>query len=141
MNEIISFLDYVPLEIINLIFDDLNLNDLLHLASTNIWLMNHIRTTKWRNICVRINKNINNVNHIVTTYKFIKYDFSYSQITDESVKLLGNCHTLYLYGCTNITDESVKLLGNCHTLNLYRCTKITDESVKFLRNLGVEIYR
>jgi len=32
-----------------------------------------------------------------------------------------------------ITDESVKLLGNCHILDLCYC-KITNECLKFLRN-------
>ena len=154
MAEIISSLNYFPEEIINLIFDNLDLINLLVLSSTNIWLMNHIRSTKWNNIYVRI-KNINDINYVMNTFKFINYDFSYSQITDSnvklfaekqvrklnlsgcaaitdsSVKLLGKCHTVFLYDCIRITDSSVKYLGNCHTLNLYS-TKITDESVKYL---------
>src|SRR3972149_23183 len=57
-------------------------------------------------------------------------DLSRTKITDEGVKYLGACHTLYLRR-TKITDEGVKYLGACHTLHL-RYTKITDEGVKYL---------
>src|ERR1700733_9994982 len=79
----------------------------------------------------------NNLSHLTITLRkvnFIKYDFAYSHITDESVKLLGNCHTLNLSNCNLITNKSVKMLGNCHTLDLSECKKITDESVKMLGN-------
>src|SRR3984885_10721176 len=76
----------------------------------------------------------NNLSYLTITLsriENIKYDFHNSMITDESVKLLRNCHTLNFSGCRQITDKSVKLLGNCHTLNFSDC-KITDKSVKFL---------
>src|SRR3984885_2114950 len=72
-----------------------------------------------------------NIKYVIKHYNFIKYDFNNSNITDKSVKLLGNCHTLDLSYC-EITDKSVKFLGNCHTLDLSHCHQITAESVKFL---------
>ena len=133
MDEIILFpRDYFPEEIIIFIFDDLDLRDLLNLSSTNTWLMNFIRAIKWENIYVRIKKNISYINHVINTFKFINYDLSSSQITDESVKLLHGCHTLDLTGCKKITDDSVKLLHGCHTLDIRYYNKITDSSVKLL---------
>src|SRR3984885_12247068 len=79
-------------------------------------------------------RRVKNIKYVIKHYNFIKYDFNGSNITNKTVKLLGNCHTLDLRCCILITDESVKLLGNCHTLNLSWCHKITDESVKLLGN-------
>src|SRR3984885_14938426 len=76
-------------------------------------------------------KRVKNIKYVIKHYNFIKYDFNNSNITDKSVKLLRNCHTLDLSWCNKITDESVKLLGNCHKLNLSHCDQITDENVKF----------
>src|SRR3984885_4100892 len=78
-------------------------------------------------------RRVKNIKYVIKHYNFIKYDFNNRNITDESVKLLGNCHTLDL-SCPKITDESVKFLGNCHTLGLSHCHLITDESVKLLGN-------
>ena len=50
--------------------------------------------------------------------------FDYNSITDSSVSILGNVHTLILSGCTQITDDSVSLLCNVHTLNLSWCMNI-----------------
>src|SRR3984885_6333900 len=67
----------------------------------------------------------NNLSHLTITLRkvknikyVIKHYIAYSHITDESVKLLGNCHTLNLSNCNLITNKSVKMLGNCHTLDL-----------------------
>lgn len=57
-------------------------------------------------------------------------DFSFTKITDEDVKFLGECYILDLSG-TNITDCGAQFLGGCHTLDLSG-TKITDHGVQFL---------
>src|ERR1700733_10405419 len=82
-------------------------------------------------------RRVKNIKYVIKHYNFIKYDFNSSNITDKSVKLLGNCHTLDLSYCHKITDESVKFLGNYHTLNLSDCDQITDESVKLLGNCHI----
>src|ERR1700733_11959420 len=92
-----------------------------------------IRKNNLSHLTIKLNK-IENIKYVTKHYNFIKYDFAYSYITDVSVKLLGNCHTLNLLHCDQITNDSVKYLGNCHTLNLFCCNKITDESVKLLGN-------
>src|ERR1700733_10307970 len=79
-------------------------------------------------------RRVKNIKYVIKHYNFIKYDFNNSNITDKTVKFLGNCHTLDLSLCNKITDESVKMLGKCHTLNLSNCKQITDESVKMLGN-------
>ena len=88
-----------------------------------------VRKNQWNHLIIKSKSNIY-INSIIKTFSFVNYDFSDTKITDESVKMLGNCHTLNLRN-TKITDESVKMLGNCHTLDL-RETNITDESVKML---------
>ena len=39
----------------------------------------------------------------------------------------------------NLTNDSVKFLGRCHTLNLSECKKLTDNSIKFLGNCHITI--
>ena len=63
---------------------------------------------------IRKLKNTNDINekikYLTDNFNFTKYDLSSCwKITDESVKLLGNCNYLDLSHC-DITDESVKLL-------------------------------
>lgn len=72
-------------------------------------------------------------------YKFQKYNFIYSEITDESVKKLGSVHTLDLTYCHQITDESVKMLGSLYGLNLYACHKVTKECITTLQMQGVNV--
>lgn len=64
-------------------------------------------------------------------FNFYNYDLSNTIITDKSVKTLYKCKYLNLNYCKNVTDESVKLLGNIKYLYLF-CCNITDESVIFL---------
>ena len=129
-----SHIEIIPKELIIEIFSTLSLKNLINLESCNHSFKKIIRETKWNNLTIKLEKNIISIQYIINHYQFIKYDFSNSLITNESVKLLGNCHTLNLYGCKKITDGSVKHLGKCHTLNLYGCNQITDESVKHLGN-------
>ena len=42
---------------------------------------------------------------------------------------------LNLSRCKSITDSSVFLLGNVHTLNLSGCNKITDNVISYLRDI------
>jgi hypothetical protein len=111
------------------IFSYLTLKELLSFRLVNKVISKVILEHGWSHIIVKSKFNINDV---VKIFNFSNYDFEGTKITDESVKLLVNCHTLNLCN-TNITDESVRLLVNCHTLDLSH-TKITDESVKLLGN-------
>ena len=120
----------LPIEILFEFFKYISLKELINLEKLNKNFLNLIRKTYWNHFIVKI-QNIESIDFVINNYNFTKYDFSGSKITNDHVKLLGNCHTLNLSSCYNITDNSVQLLGNCHTLNLSRCN-ITDESVKLL---------
>ena len=113
------------------IFSFLLLRDLLNIRLVNKYCSDLVRINQWNHLIIKSKFNFY-MNNIIKTFSFVNYDFSDTDITDESVKMLGNCHTLDL-SCTDITDESVKMLGNCHTLHL-RWTNITDESAKMLGN-------
>ena len=126
-------LESQPIEILTLIFNLIPINDLLNIQQINKYYYHLIKKVRLGNHIIKLQQ-IPNIIYVVNNYQFMKYDFSCTQITDESVKFLGNCHTLNLCSCKNITDESVKLLGNCHTLDLTYCNQITDESVKLLGN-------
>ncbi len=118
---------------------NLDFDNLLNLQLLSKYNKHLIRKTKWFHVDVKLNNtsNINDkVNYLATNFNFMKYIlFLCDNITDESVKMLCNVHSLDLSCCYNITDESAKMLGNVHSLNLTRCYKITDESVKMLGNV------
>src|ERR1700733_11173096 len=117
---IMDILSYLPLK------------KLIEMEQLSTLYRNIIRNNKLFHLTITLRR-VKNIKYVTEHYRFIKYDFNNSKITDESVKLLGNCHTLDL-SCTKITDESVKFLGNCYTLGLSHCYLITDESVKLLGN-------
>jgi hypothetical protein len=57
--------------------------------------MQIIRSFKWNHFIVKL-KNTISIEHVIKNYNFACYDFSESEITDESVKLFGKCHTFGL---------------------------------------------
>ena len=87
--------DKIPIEIIIEIFRFQSLKQLIILESVCLIFKEIIRSTKWNHFIVKL-KDIKLICYIINNYKFSKYDFSYSQVTDENVKLLENCHTLNL---------------------------------------------
>src|ERR1044071_4721567 len=117
-----------PLELFELILNECCLNDLFIFGLVSKRFMHIIKNIKYHKLIKP--KSYNNLMYLLYNYKFNRFDLYGLKITDESVRVLGACHTLNL-PYTNITDESVRVLGACHTLNL-AYTNITDESVKLL---------
>jgi hypothetical protein len=72
-------------------------------------------------------RNITLINFVVDNYNFTNYNFENTELTDEIVMRIHKPNKLKLSKCKRITNESVKLLGCCHTLILYFCNQITDE--------------
>lgn len=107
----------------------MNLKELIKLEQLSKYHRDLIRNYPWDHLIVRLR---NKTLYILKIYKFMKWNLSSTNVTDEDVKELKNCHVLWLQW-TNVTDESIKELGKCNTLNLY-ATKITDKSVKELKN-------
>ena len=119
----------------------LDFEQLLELQLLSKYNKEIIRKTRWDHAEVNIKNNGDideRVIYIVNNFNFGLYDLSgCTKITDKSVKMLGNCHELYLSLCYQITDKTVKTLGNCCILDLTFCFKITDESVKTLSNCHI----
>jgi hypothetical protein len=151
MNNILTIkMNNLVLELFELILNECNFNDLFRFGLVSKQYLHITKNITYYKKLVKP-ESYNNLMYLLYNYKIKMFDLTGFKIPYESVKLLGTCHTLYLFhtkitdesvrvlgAChtldlsyTNITDESVKFLGECHTLNL-RCTKITDESVKFL---------
>ena len=130
----------LPHEINKIIFEYLTIKNIIKLCLLNKAIKKFVNETIWDHDILNINydivhKNNKIINYLVNSFNIKKYNLSYcTNITDESVKMLANCHTLDLSCCTNITDKSVKMLANCHILDVSYCNKITDESVKMLAN-------
>jgi Leucine Rich repeat len=70
--------------------------------------------------------------HIQRPLQQLSLRLQYTEMTDEIVQNLGNCHTLNFSFCDLITDKGIRNLGKCYTLKLGWCNKITDEGIKHL---------
>src|ERR1044071_2556466 len=113
-----------PLELFELILNECYLNDLFIFGLVSKQFMHITKNIKYHKL-IRP-KSRDNLMYLLDNYKFNRFDLYGLKITDESVRVLGACHTLDL-SYTNITDESVRVLGACHTLDL-SYTNITDKS-------------
>ena len=99
-----------------------DLKELLRLQLLSKYKSELIRKTRWNHTDVKL-YNTDGIDdkiiYLATNFNFMRYNLSYCyRITDEAVKMLGNCHTLYLSECNMITDEAVKMLVNCNALDL-----------------------
>ena len=135
INETKDYLQQIPKVLKIEIFKYLSLSQLINVSEVNKYLCALIRGHKWDHLIVRL-KDTDNIESVVKNFNFLKYDFSFSNITDDIVKKLSGCHTVHLSHCLGITDESVKELRGCHTLDLTKCQQITDESV--LTTFGIK---
>ena len=113
MNVSLPLNEYFPLEIIIEILEYLDLKSLIRLELVNSFFLNIIRNFKWQNHIISLRKN-HYIDHVIKTYQFQKFDFSYSNITNDSVKHLRKCHTLYLAKCPKVTSECINNLRNCN---------------------------
>ena len=86
----------------------MNLRELIKLEQLSKYHRDIIRSYPWNHLIVRLR---DRTLYVLKMYKFMKLDLSYTDVTDESVKELKNCHTLNL-GWTNVTDECRKYLQN-----------------------------
>ena len=88
------------------IFKYLSLSQLINVRLVNKYLSDLIRGHKWDHLIVGL-RDKDKIKSVVKNFNFLKYDFSFSNITDDIVKELRGCHTLYLSYCQKITDETV----------------------------------
>src|SRR5213596_1300820 len=93
-----NFFEYFPQEIIIEILKNLPLKSLINISEVDVIFNNIVKRTKWDHFIVKLHK-IKQIELVIKHYNFIKYDFSYSKITDASIKKLHQCHTLSLRNC------------------------------------------
>src|SRR5579862_7403902 len=107
----------IPGDIYLTIFSFLpSIKDIVYLTSLSHPHPGPTRNHGWKDRAIFVDNS--NVSTIVKNYNFKYLKISRNlMFTSDIVFYLGKCHTLDLYR-TNITDESIKELKNCHTLNL-----------------------
>ena len=106
INEKDDYFQQIPKVLKIEIFKYLPLSELINVTEVSKYLCALIRGHKWDHLIVRL-KYTDKIKSVVKNFNFLKYDFSHSDITDDIVKKLSGCHTLYLSSCDQITDESV----------------------------------
>ncbi len=124
-------LNLLPVNIIKLIFQTLDLQDLMSVELTCKLFKQIVRTTKWIHFIVKL-RNLKRINHVMMTYMFTKYDFSGSKISDEIIAQLNFTHVTELdLSETPVTEIGISNLKNCQTLKLSG-QRITDACVPYL---------
>ena len=106
VNEKEDYLQQIPKVLKIEILKYLSLAQLINVRLVNKYLSDLIKWCKWDHLIVRL-RDTYKIKSVVKNFNFLKYDFSFSNITDDIVKKLSGCHTLYLSYCPQITDESV----------------------------------
>ena len=106
VNDKDDYLQQIPRVLKIEILKYLPLAQLINVCLVNKYLADLIRGHKWDHLIVRLRYR-DDIESVVKNFNFIKYDFSFSCITDDIVKKLSGCHTLNLMFCYKITDESV----------------------------------
>src|SRR5947209_320992 len=101
-------------EILVIIFNNLTLKELLTIESMSSYYKKIIRTNKWIKPCVVI-RNDETLSHVLNNYKFGNLSVEPECNVNIFIHKLKNCHSLDL-SWTNITDENIIELKNCHTL-------------------------
>lgn len=114
-----------PPEITKNIFDNLPLFDLIKMETVKRQFTKFVRETKWDHK-VKLWNSINffeedpmNLEHVIKTHKFTTYSFN--EITDKLVNLLGHCTSIEFNRCHQITNKSVSKLTNLRELHLNYC--------------------
>lgn len=132
----------LPINVITNILDFLPTTQLWELQYLHIGLKQIMQEIQWERI-FHFRKDISDEEllNVYNAWNITKIDLSYcDNITDNSVKYLGECYMLILDHCHQITDDSVQYLGNCHILDLSVCQKLTVESIKHLQNCWCIIF-
>jgi len=151
----------LPNDVIIEIFEYLEFPQIWQLQYLNKSLRKLMKERRWKQIFYHKNLTDNILINIIKNWNICKMDLSrFSEnLTNESLKQLGNmkyinlreCFQvrdnivkkfknvkyLNLCGCENITDKGVKELKNVEELNLYNCWQVTDESIKLLCNVRI----
>lgn len=111
----------LPNEILVSIFSYFNTKSLIKLESVCTHWKNIVRTFSWECRCDP--KSVKILMYLLEKYKFNKYDLrSISKYVDDKIiEKLKNGKYLNLTFCGKITDASVSLLVNAHTLDLSCC--------------------
>ena len=92
-------------------------------------IMSYLKSNK----NLKLLKNHKNYRYIFKRYpRFIKLNFSWSNILDNDLKYLKGVHYINLKFCEKITDKGLKYLKGVHSINL-RWTNITDKGLKYLK--------
>lgn len=120
----------IPIELLIYILQNLELKKLIQLELASSFFRGLVRGYRWDHL-VSLNK-LEKIQYVITTYKFKRYDFSRSYITDSELELLGSCLSINLSCCWVISDTGVKFLKKCTYLDLSYCYKLTDESIQHL---------
>ena len=79
---------------------------LINVRLVNKYLSDLIRGHKWDHLIVGL-RDTEKIQSVIKNFNFIKYNFSFSNITDDIVKKLRGCHSLNLSHCDKITNGSV----------------------------------
>ena len=130
-----------PLEIQIRILTNLSLRELLNVSQVSKYFLTLVRNHPWDLIIPLINEKKNVVQHILSSYRFRGYNFSYRRDLD---KILDGLHSiltveiLIMRNCLTI-GSNLYLFSGLLILDLHNASYLSDDSiVRMCRNRTVE---
>ena len=142
MESQINYFRILPQELFIEILKGLLLHELVDMTELDTNFNILIKRIEWDHIIVKLFA-LSDIRYVIKNFKFKKYDFTYSNINDDDLKLLTHCHTLYLVGCMCITEQaSIKLLCSCKEIWLYGSLfgRKINNTIEYLRQNGCKVY-
>src|SRR5580700_1485047 len=109
-----GFID-LPYYIFRNILKYVSLKQLLEIEQINKKFEYLIINNEWPHLDLIKIKSEDTLIIAATRHKFLNFNLSFCNISDASVKMLSNCHTLNLAGCYQITDKGLAHLKRVHT--------------------------
>ena len=95
-------------DLITLFCYELNYKDLIKFGAVSKYHNYFIKKNKWKNLPINV-RSEDKLLLMIKNYSFVNLDLRNTNVTDASVSLLTNLHTLNL-GWTKVTDKCKNLL-------------------------------
>ena len=144
-------MDPLPLEIQQIIFQQLPQKDLIGMTSTSKYFNKLMKNIRWDHKEIKIHR-IEEIQYVMLTYKFPKITISSCPslincsdmdsvdpteceiMFNHNMQYLTFCYEVNLSNCRTINFDGLRYLSNCKILNLSRCDFLTDYALQYLGN-------
>lgn len=131
-DEVSSILDNTPTEILVEIFQYLSLAELIRMELVCAEFRTIVQTMPWNRHIIRLTR-ADMIQYVTRNYRFLRYEFSGQEITDEIISKIHFCYELILSNCPHVTVVGLMALKDFRALTISQCPQFADQDIKALR--------